>query len=126
MQEEFRRNLIAAWKSTYPDLKSDAPWCSVLGHFFPDDETMRAAHIFSWAEGQVAMDEIVGREVEKVEELSEIRNGIMLSKYAVKLSNAASQQEIDTWAKSEPEEYKIRVTNSEAKGMKIEAPSPRL
>lgn len=50
----------------------------------------------------------------------------MLSKYAVKTSNAASQQEIDAWAKSEPEEYKIRVTNSEAKGMKIEAPSPRL
>ena len=36
-----------------------------MGHFFPDDKTMHAAHHFPWAEGQVARDEMFGREVEK-------------------------------------------------------------
>ena len=34
---------------------------------------MRAARIFIWTESQVAMGDIFGREIEQVEELSEIR-----------------------------------------------------
>ena len=92
---------------------------------------MHAAHIFPWAEGQVAMDEIIGREAENMEELNEIPNGLMLSTYAEKrledrdivlvpdVTDAASQEEIDAWSKSEPKEYKIRVVDPGAKGMKL-------
>ena len=75
------------------------------------------------------MDEIFGREVENMEELNEIPNGLMLSTYAEKrledgdivlvpdVTDAASQEEIDAWSKSEPKEYKSRVANPEAKDM---------
>ena len=77
----------------------------------------------------VAIDEFYGREVEKVEELNEIQNGLMLSIYAEKrledgdvvlvpdVKDAASQDEIDAWSRSEPKEYKIRVISPKAKGM---------
>lgn len=90
---------------------------------------MHAAHIFPWAEGQVAMDEIIGREVENMEELNEIPNGLMLSTYAEKrledgdivlvpdVTDAASQEEIDAWSISEPKESTIRVVDPQAKGM---------
>ena len=77
---------------------------------------MHAEHIFPWAEGKVVMDEIFGREVENMEELNEIPNGLMLSTYTGKrledgdiilvpdLTGAASQEEIDAWSKSEPKE----------------------
>lgn len=128
-QEQFRENLIKVCRSRDPNPKADELWCPILGHFFPDDDAMRAAHIFPWTEGQVAMDEIFGREVGNVEELSDVRNGLMLSKYAEKrladgdivlvpdVSNAASQKEIDAWSASEPKEYKIRILNGGAKGM---------
>ena len=45
---------------------------------------MHAARIFPWAEGQLAMDELFGREVGKAEELNEIQNGLMLSIVAEK------------------------------------------
>ena len=91
---------------------------------------MRAVHIFPWAEGQVAHDEIFsGRKVESVEELDEIENGLMLSKYAEErledgdivlvpdVNDNASQKEINAWADSEPKGYMIRVVDPEAKGM---------
>ena len=129
IQLQFREKLIAACNSRHPNPKSHELWCPILGHFFPGDEVMHAAHIFPWAEGQVAMDEVFGREVENVEELNEIQNGLMLSEYAEKrledgdlvlvpdVKDAASQEEIDAWSESEPKEYKIRVINPEAKGM---------
>ena len=129
IQGKFREKLIVACKSKHPDPIIPELWCPVLGHFFPGEETMHAAHIFPWADGQVAMDEFFGREVENVEELNEIQNGLMLSTYAEKrledgdivlvpdVKDAASQEEIDAWSNSEPKEYKIRVINPNAKGM---------
>ena len=129
IQKDFRNNLIEACKSRHPSSWSEELWCPVLGHFFPDDETMHAAHIFPWADGQSAMDEIFGREAKDVEELSGIQNGLMLSRYAEKrledgdivlvpdVAENASADEIDKWSSSEPKEYKIRVTNPTAKGM---------
>ena len=64
-----------------------------------------------------------------MEELNEISNRLMLSTYIEErledgdivlvpdVRDAASQDEIDAWSRSEPKEYKIRVINSEAKGM---------
>ena len=129
VQEKFRENLIEACKSKHPDPKSDELWCPVLGHFFPGTNVMHAAHIFPWAEGQVAMDEIFGREVNNVEELNGVQNGLMLSTWAEKrmedgdivlvpdVADAASQEEVERWSNSEPKEYKIRITNRGAKGM---------
>ena len=127
-QAQFWKKLIQACNSKSPTPRSHDLWCSILGHFFPI-ESMHAEHIFPWAEGQVAMDEIFGREVENMEEPNEIPSGLMLSTYAEKrledgdivlvpdVTDAASQEEIDAWCKSEPKEYKIRVANPEAKGM---------
>ena len=129
VQVQFREKLIAACKSRHPDPTIPELWCPILGHFFPGEESMHAAHIFPWAEGQVAMDEFFGREVENVEELNEIPNGLTLSIFAEKrledgdivlvpdVKDAASQEEIDAWSESEPKEYKIRVMNHRAKGM---------
>ena len=129
IQKEFREKLIAACKSKHPDPRIPELWCPILGHFFPGEQTMHAAHIFPWADGQVAMDEFFGREVENAEELIEIQNGLMLSTYAEKrlddgdivlvpnVKDAASQEEIDAWSRSQPKEYKIRVINFKAKGM---------
>ena len=128
IQAQFREKLIEACKSSHPDPTIDNLWCPIIGHFFPE-ESMHAAHIFPWAEGQVAMDEFFGRELKNVEELNEIQNGLMLSSFAEKrledgdivlvpdIKDAASQEEIDAWSESEPKEYKIRVTNPKAKGM---------
>ena len=58
-RNKFRQNLIAACNSRL----CDELWCPILGHLFPDIFNMLAAHIFPWAEGQVAMgrDISVGR-----------------------------------------------------------------
>lgn len=67
----------------------------------------------------------MGREVE---ELNGIQNESMLSTYTEKrledgeiglvpdVSDAASPKESDAWSKPERKEYKIRVTDLEAKG----------
>ena len=129
IQVQFREKLIAACKSKHPDPTIPELWCPILGHFLPGEEARHAAHIFPYAESQVAMDEVFGREFENVEELNEIQNGLMLSTYAEKrledgdivlvpdVKDTASQEEIDAWSESEPKEYKIRVINPKAKGM---------
>ena len=130
VQEQFREKLIAACKSRDPNPKSHDLWCPILGYYFPGDKkTMYAAHIFPWAQSQVSMNEIFGKEVENVESLDEISNGLMLSSYASRrledgdiilvpdVADTASQDGIDTWSESEPKEYKIRVLNPEARGM---------
>lgn len=131
IQKHFRDSLIEACGSRHPDPRSDELWCPVLGHFFPDDQTMHAAHVFPWADGQSAMDEIFGREVKNVEELNGIQNGLMLSRCAEKrledgdivivpdVAENASAEEIDRWSNSDPKEYKVRVTNPTAKGMNM-------
>lgn len=129
IQKEFRNNLIEACKSKYPRADADDLWCPILGYFFPDDEAMYAAHVFPWADGQCAMDEIFGREVKDIEELNGIENGLMLSKYAEEriengdialvpdVADELSREEITDWSNSNPKEYKIKVMNPTAKGM---------
>lgn len=134
VQAQFRKNLILACKSKHPDLKSKELWCPILGNFFPGEEVLRAAHIFPWTNGQTAMDEIFGREFKNVEELNGVQNGLMLSSYAEKrlddgdfvlvpdIPDSATSEEIDAWSASSPKDYKIRITNPEAKGMKYYHP----
>ena len=128
IQAQFQEKLIAACNSRHPSPLHNELWCPILGHFFPS-RNMRAAHIFPWAEGQPAMDEIFGREAATAGELNEVEDGLMLYEYAEErleygdlvlvpdIRDAASDQEIDAWHESEPKDYKIRIMNPEAKGM---------
>ena len=132
-QEQSRDNLIAVCNSKHPDPRSVALWCPVLGDFFPE-ESMHAVQIFPRTGGHMAMDEIFGRENDIEEELNGIQNRLMLSEYAKTrlddgdivlvpdVSDAASQEEMDAWSRSDPKEYKIRVTNSEANKMNFYHP----
>ena len=127
-QERFREELIAACNSGHPDPRSDELWCPVLRHFFPN-ETMHAAHIFPWTEGQLVIDEIFRREVKEVEELNEVDSGLLLSTYAKNrlddgdvvlvpdVADMVCQEELDKWSKSEPKDFRIKVVNPGAKGM---------
>ena len=119
-QMKFRDNLIEAYNSTNPNPRSETLWCPLLHEWIPTMH-MHAAHVFDWAHGLEAMDEIFGWEREKVEELSDILNGLMLSEYAEKrveqgdivivpnVGDAASTEEIDAWSVSEPKAYEFRV-----------------
>ena len=130
-QEQSRDNLIAVCNSKPADPRFVALWCPILGVFIPENN-MHAVRIFPWTGDHMAMDEIFGRENDiEEEELNGIQNRLMLSEYAKTrlddgdivlvpdVSDAASQEEKDAWSRSDPKEYKIRVTNSEAIKMNL-------
>lgn len=129
-QEQSRDNLIAVCNSKYPDPRSVALWCPILGHFI-DGKSVHAVQIFPWTGDHMAISEVFGRENDIEEELNGMQNRIILSKYAKTrlddgdivlvpdVSDAASQEEMDAWSRSDPKEYKIRVANSEAHHMNV-------
>ena len=124
-QEQSRDNLIAVCNSKHPDPRAVALWCPILSHFIPEN-IMHAVQIFPWTGGHMAVDEIFGGGPDIEEELNGIQNRLMLSEYAKTrlddgdivlvpdVSDAASQEETDAWSRSDPKEYKIRVTNTDA------------
>lgn len=128
VQSEFRSQLINACNSTHPDEKDQRQWCPIVSGFVEDN---RAAHIFPYEQGEVAMESIFGTK----NELFGIENGLILSAAAEdKISKGLivlvpdvvdefSKGAMQDWAISNPKQYKIRVLDPEAKGMDTYYPS---
>ncbi|KAI4253559.1 MAG: hypothetical protein LQ352_003620 [Teloschistes flavicans] len=88
-----------------------------------------AAHVFPHSGGHLAMDQMFGRPDGR-EELTSIENGIIMSFEDEKriangwmvlipnLSETATEEGLDRWAKAELKEYKIRVLDRDPKEMK--------
>lgn len=124
IQSEFRQQLIIACNSRHQDPRDERLWCPVLSGW---THQSTAAHIFPYEQGHVAMENIFGT----TEELNSIKNGLILSTaveeriakgHLVLVPNIADQfsdKDVEEWANSEPKSFKIRVLQSNAKGMDL-------
>ena len=123
-QGKFRKDLIAAYQSAHPEERTDALWCPIVNDWVLS-EHVKAAHIFSHAQGTSMFRSIFGLE----DSLSSINNGIIMSSSAEQkfdkgffvivplVVDETSPAAIETWIKSEPKRYKMRVINPEGAKM---------
>ena len=123
IQANFRKALIDACLPKHEEFpKRKQFWCPVLGGYLPAED-VRAAHIFPYEQGQIAMEAMFGDGNGKVPQLFGIDNGLLLSKQAGKnisdgkivivpdVADNPTLAEIDQWQLIEPKEYKIRLVN---------------
>ena len=121
-QSSFRARLELQCNSKHPDEDYDEQWCPILGQWVPE-ASIRAAHIFPYAAGKIAMQEMFGGDENDADELMEPENGLMVSLEAEKkiatglilivpdVPDNATVDQLDAWTKMEPKEYKLRVLN---------------
>ncbi|KAL8660559.1 MAG: hypothetical protein Q9202_006413 [Teloschistes flavicans] len=129
-QSAFRADLIEVYDSEHEECEElRCPILSAYQHAM----ICNAAHVFPHSGGQLAMEHMFGRPDGR-EELTSIENGIIMSFQAEKriangwmvlipnLSETATEEELDRWAKAEPKEYRIRVLDRDPKEMKEPLP----
>lgn len=133
IQSAFRDMLKNACNSCDPDPKKGTQlWCPVLSVWVTEVAT-KAAHVFPFEMGQIAMDTIFG--TFNPPELNRIENGWILS-YAAEeriargdivivpnVPDDFSKSVMDQWSASAPKSYKIRILNPTAKGMDMYHPN---
>ena len=138
VQSKFRSDLRIFYNA-YPDPvkepneRSENIWCPVLRAWIPPEWTT-AAHIFPFADGQDTMDAIFGRKDIDGPELFSPRNGLLLTNVVEKLLDKGSllivpaipddptAEEVEAWVKSEPRDFKVRLTNKKDPAMQKNLP----
>ena len=128
-QSNFRKKLEFACNSKHPNDKHDLYWCPITSAWVPA-YGIRAAHIFPYSCGQIAMDQLFGRDDENREELFEPENGMMMCVDAEKriengwmvlvpdVPDDATTAQLNAWSNAKLKEYKLRVLCPEKADMK--------
>lgn len=125
-QQRFRQRLVKSYAAGYSDSKKSDQflWCPVLKKYLPSEFAV-AAHLFSWAHGQDTLNAIFGPSLE--DELFSPLNGMIVSKQFEKIwdkgflaivpdvKDDATDQELESWEKSNPKEYKVRILDPDNK-----------
>ena len=124
-QSYFRKALIEVCRSAGGP-GGDELWCPVLGEYL-ERNTMKAAHIFPYAAGQEAMDNLFGRKNGR-SELFEPENGLMLHMsvevnielgfmaIVPNIPDEPTKEERAAWSFSKVKSYKLEIINENAKG----------
>ena len=128
-QSNFRKKLEIACNSKHTDDKYNLHWCPITSAWV-SAHVIRAAHVFPYSAGQIAMDQMFGRDDDKREELFEPENGMMMCVDAEKriengwmvlvpdVPDDATTGQLNTWSNAKIKEYKLRVLCPEKADMK--------
>jgi hypothetical protein len=119
-ESQFRTELIDSYNFRKPD-SEDGVWCPILG-MWNDAGGSVAVQFFPWIHGQDTMTATFGKT--KSPELFSPRNGLIVSRPFAKefdsgkmvivphLPEKPTRDQILSWLKREPREYKIRIIDS--------------
>ena len=128
-QSNFRKKLEIACNSKHPSDEHDLHWCPIKSAWV-SAYAIRAAHVFPNSAGQIAMDQMFGRDGDNREELFEPENGMMMCVDAEKriengwmvlvpdVPDDATTAQLNTWSNANIKEYKLRVLCPEKADMK--------